>query len=102
MIQIWYQKRNGEVFQRIRSTPIEHRVGEYTSMGWKVLAIKYLYGKRFYSKDEYDYLIDKHYKRHKRIFKLKKKLSYLYRNLIYFFSLMVLFRLFELTIKISF
>lgn len=72
---ITYQKRNGTVFQRIRNTYLPYRVGDTTSMGWKVLDIKYKYGNKYYSSMEYDRLIDKRWKREKKLLQFKKDLS---------------------------
>ena len=73
MILITYQKRNGDIFQRVRNTYTSYRVGEETSMGWKVLDIKYKYKDRYYSYAEYDRLIDKAWQKDKRRFKIKKE-----------------------------
>ena len=72
---ITYQKRNGTVFQRIRNTYLPYRVGDTTSMGWKVLDIKYKYGNKYYSSMEYDRLIDKRWKREKKLLQFKKEIS---------------------------
>lgn len=72
---ITYQKRNGTIFQRIRNTYLPYRVGDTTSMGWKVLDIKYKYGNKYYSSMEYDRLIDKRWKREKKLLQFKKDLS---------------------------
>lgn len=58
MYQITYQKRNGEVFYRIRNT-IPGAIGDETSMGWIILDIKYLFKKDYYSFVEYKQLMRK-------------------------------------------
>ncbi len=69
MIQVTYQKRDGTIFQRLRETYLLHKVGKTTSMGWKVLAIKYQYKDKFYSEFDYSMLL---YKK-KQLFLKKQK-----------------------------
>ena len=59
MIQITYQKRNGNILQRLRKTMLPYRIGDTTSMGWKVLNIEYEYNQKFYTYYEYNKLIHK-------------------------------------------
>ena len=49
MYLITYQKRNGDVFCRIRNTIPYHTDGGTTSMGWKILDIKYRFKDNFYT-----------------------------------------------------
>ena len=58
-MQITYQKRNGCVFQRMRETALPYKIGEETSMGWKVLNIEYEYNNEFYSEHDYYKMIQK-------------------------------------------
>ena len=44
-----YQKKNGDIIERKRATFPEHQIGEYTSMGWKILDIKHEYKNKYYS-----------------------------------------------------
>jgi hypothetical protein len=57
VMQITYQKKDGCVFQRLRNTMIPYKIGDETSMGWKVLNIEYEYNDKFYSENEYHTLI---------------------------------------------
>ena len=59
MIQITYQKRNGNILYRLRKTMLPYRIGDITSMGWKVLNIEYEYKNKYYSYYEYNKLIHK-------------------------------------------
>lgn len=59
MVQITYQKRNGCIIQRIRSTVLPYKIGDTTSMGWKVLNIEYEYKNKFYSEYKYSLLLHK-------------------------------------------
>lgn len=62
-MQITYQKRDGCVMQRQRSTMLPYKIGEITSMGWKVLNIEYEYKNKYYSEYEYNRLIYKNKQR---------------------------------------
>jgi hypothetical protein len=73
VLQVTYQKRNGVIFKRLRDTTPPYRVGEETSMGWKVLNIEYEYNNKFYPSYEYYKLIDKHKQKIIRHNQLKKK-----------------------------
>lgn len=58
--KIIYQKQNGDIFERNRTTLPTQRIGEYTSMGWKILDIKYYCQYKWYTTDEYyDYKVAK-------------------------------------------
>ena len=59
MYLISYQKRNGEVFCRIRNTIPDCGIGHETSMGWKVVDIKYWFKNGFYSTSQYNKLYTK-------------------------------------------
>lgn len=73
MLQVTYQKRNGVVFKRLRDTTPPYRVGEETSMGWKVLNIEYKYNNKFYPSYEYYKLIEKNKQKIIKRIQLKKK-----------------------------
>lgn len=59
MLQITYQKRNGNIIKRLRKTLLPYKIGETTSMGWKVLNIEYEYNNKYYTHSEYNRLIYK-------------------------------------------
>lgn len=59
MVQITYQKPNGCIFQRYRNTTLPYKIGEITSMGWKVLNIEYEYNNKYYSEFQYNMLMNK-------------------------------------------
>lgn len=67
-MQITYQKRDGNIIHRLRETDLPYKIGDTTSMGWKVLNIEYEYNNKFYSQYNYNILINKN----KQLF-LKKK-----------------------------
>lgn len=94
MIQITYQKRNGEIFQRYRTTYCTYRVGDTTSMGWKVLDIKHKWGNNYYNYNEYCKLVDQAFEKDKRRYKMKTTLKNVFRNINQTMTFLILFRLF--------
>ena len=58
-MQITYQKKDGSIIQRIRNTILPYKIGETTSMGWKVLNIEYEYNNQYYPESEFNKLIHK-------------------------------------------
>lgn len=73
-MQITYQKRDGCIIQRLRNTMLPYKIGEITSMGWKVLNIEYLYNNKYYP--EFEYYSIMHNNKQKYI--KKKQLKELY------------------------
>mgnify|MGYP006923307162 CR=1 FL=1 len=68
MIQMTYQKANGEIIQRIVNTYTPYNIGDTTSMGWYVKDKRYRYKNKYYSRADYDTLIDKSYKWNRKTF----------------------------------
>ena len=58
-MQITYQKRDGSIFYRYRETDVPYKIGEETSMGWKILNIEYKYKNEYYSLYNYNIMIQK-------------------------------------------
>lgn len=58
-MQITYQKRDGCIFQRYRNSMIPYKIGDTTSMGWKVLNIEYEYNNKYYTQSEFNKLVHK-------------------------------------------
>lgn len=58
MLQITYQKKDGDIIQRYRNTELPYKIGDTTSMGWKVLNIEYEYNNKYYSKRDYLLLVN--------------------------------------------
>lgn len=69
-MQVTYQKRDGTIIQRIRNTMLPYKIGQETSMGWKVLNIEYEYNNKYYPEYEYNMLI--HKRKQKCILKQQK------------------------------
>lgn len=75
-MQITYQKNDGSIIQRERNTMLPYKIGETTSMGWKVLNIEYEYKNKFYSQYEYNVLLNKN----KQKYIKKKQVKEIYIN----------------------
>lgn len=58
-MQITYQKKDGCIIKRLRKSLLPYKIGEETSMGWKVLNIEYEYKNKFYPEYKYHMLIHK-------------------------------------------
>ena len=82
-MQITYQKNDGTIIQRYRNTPLSYKIGENTSMNWKVLNIEYEYNKLIYKNKQ------------KCIKKMQRKELYIshLRNLMYYCAAVVLVNL---------
>ena len=72
MYQITYQKRNGEVFFRIRNSLPSYSIGEETSMGWIIKDIKYRHNNNYYSYKQYKDINKKVYKWNRMLINIKK------------------------------
>lgn len=94
MIQMVYEKRNGQLVFRIRTTEPPYKIGDRTSMGWIVKDIRYKYKDKFLTRHDYDNAIDKAWIRRRKIDKFNQKLSVYCKQLIYFFSFMLMARAF--------
>lgn len=73
-MQITYQKNDGSIIQRYRKTMLPHKIGDETSMRWKVLNIEYEYNNNYYPEYKYNMLIQ----RDKKAFIKKQQARQLY------------------------
>ena len=100
MMQITYQKSNGCIIQRQRNTALPYKIGETTSMGWKVLNIEYEYNNKFYPEYKYNMLVQND----KKVFIKKKQTIELctreFKAFIYCFISILLLNLLKLMIGI--
>lgn len=92
-MQITYQKSNGNIIQRLRKSELPYKIGDTTSMGWKVLNIEYQHNNNYYSKNEYNSLIQKD----KKVSTKKKQTTELiireFKAFIYYFIAVLLINL---------
>ena len=83
-MQITYQKRDGSIIQRYRNTALPYKIGQETSMGWKVLNIEHEYNNKYYTDNEYYTLL---HKNKQKILKRKQTKEYYmnqFRTLMYY------------------
>lgn len=96
MVQITYQKNDGCIFHRYRKTDVPYKIGETTSMGWKVLNIEYEYKNKYYPEYEYNKLKYKD----KQVFIKKKEtiesLKVEFKNFLYCFLAILLINFFKI------
>jgi len=97
VIQMIYQKANGQLVFRIRTTIPPYKIGDRTSMGWIVKDIRYKYKDKFLTRHDFDVAIDNDWKKDKKKKQIKENLLNLYKYIVYSTSLLLLFRLFELS-----
>ena len=83
-MQITYQKRNGNIIQRFRETTLLYKIGDTTSMGWKVLNVEYEYNKKYYPEYQYRMLIRKKIQRYATINQIKEKSIIHIKTLLYY------------------
>lgn len=100
MVQVTYQKNNGCIFKRQRNTTLPYKIGDTTSMGWKVLNIEYEYNNKFYSEYNYNKLLNKD-----KQTSIKKKqtielITREFKTFIYYFIALILLNLLKMLIGI--
>lgn len=96
MIQMTYQKKNGEIIRRTISSFSPYRIGDTNSYGWKVIDIKYNYNNKYYPKSEYDALVYKSLNRSRIISRYKRSFVKFYKELIYVVYLLLITRVFQI------
>lgn len=76
---ITYQKRDGSIFVRLLNNPYNKKIGEITSMGWKVLDIHHYYDGNFMHEHDIKVFRDVIYKKRKPFRKIivKRLISFL-------------------------
>lgn len=83
VIQVTYQKRNGSIIRRLRNTLLPYKIGDITSMGWKVLNIEYEYNNKYYTYYEYSKLINKQHQKQQKKKQLKELYLHYTKSLLY-------------------
>lgn len=94
MLQITYQKKDGSIIKRHRNTEPPYKIGQITSMGWKLLDIEYEYKNNYYSAYQYNILLQKD----KNIYLRKKKAKTLFlkemKTFIQYFIVLIILKCF--------
>ena len=83
MIQVTYQKNDGTIIQRYRKTMLPYKIGDETSMRWKVLNIEYD-NNNYYPEYEYDMMIHKRKQKYIRNNERRKMYMYHIITLMYY------------------
>ena len=99
-MQITYQKKDGSVMQRFRNTILPYKIGDTTSMGWKVLNIEYEYNNKYYPEYKYNILRQKDKRKY---FKKKKAIEFCkneFKMFLYCFITIVFIYLFKMLLGI--
>lgn len=99
MVQVTYQKRNGCIIQKYRKTEPPYKIGEETSMGWKVLNVEYELNNKYYSSTDYYSML--HQNKHRFIRKQKNKELYMnnFRTLMYYCAAVVIVNLLKFILE---
>ena len=83
-MQITYQKRDGSIMQKFRNTMLPYKIGDSTSMGWKVLNIEYEYKGKYYPEYQYNMLIYKNKQRYMKRKQFKEQCISKTKTLLYY------------------
>lgn len=85
MIKVTYKKANGEIFSRKRNTFFSYKIGDITPIGWEILSIEYKFKDKYYNKSDYDYLLEKSFRKDKKKIEIKQRINLLYKYVNHFF-----------------
>lgn len=99
-MQITYQKSNGCIIQRQRNTALPYKIGDTTSMGWKVLNIEYEYNNKFYPEYKYNILIHKYKQSSIKKKHILELITREFKTFIYYFIALILLNLLKMLIGI--
>ena len=100
MIQETNKKRDGDIIHRLRNTILPYKVGDTTSMGWKVLNIEYEYKNKYYPEYEYNVLIAKNRKKVIKIRETKDKILNEFKTLLYYFIVIIMYHYIKILLGI--
>lgn len=95
MIQMTYQKKNGQIIKRTITGFSPYRVGDINSYGWEVIDIKHFYKGKWYSKRDFEIMISKNQDNFRKKIKMRNFISNLYKNVGYFLELMIMLKIFD-------
>lgn len=99
MVQTIYQKKNGEIVDRITTFTSNYKIGEVNGNGWKVLDIKHKYKGKYYPVDQYYQLLTKSLEREKKKIILLNNIKYIYENINRILGFIILIKILEALIK---
>ena len=100
MVQVTYVKRNGDILRRTIEGYTPYRIGDINSYGWKVTDVKYKWkDNKYYSRSEYDRLVNKSISLNRKIIKYKRTIERVYKELAYILYLLIIARVFQVITK---
>lgn len=99
-MQITYQKKDGCIFQKYRTTTLPYKIGETTSMGWKVLNIEYEYNNQYYSESEFNKLMHKCKQESIKRIQTREVCINEFKKFMYYFIAVLLINFFKMLIGI--
>lgn len=76
--------------QKFRNTMLPYKIGETTSMGWKVLNIEYEYKGKYYPQYKYNMLIQNSKQKYIRKKQIKELCMKEAKTLLYYFIVMII------------
>ena len=79
-----YQKKDDLIYRAVKTKPM-YKVGDTTSMGWKVKGIQHLYNGKVYSRYEFNNKLQHKRKMHEKVNALSDNLGRLLNYLVWFF-----------------
>ena len=98
-MQITYQKRDGSIITRYRNTALPYKIGDETSMGWKVLNIMYEYKNQYYTQYEYNRIMYNNKQKYIKKREVKEKVVSCVKSLLYFIVIDII--LYYIKIRLS-
>lgn len=78
---ITYQKENGDILIRPCSSTYGKRVGDETSMGWKILDIHYKHGDNYYCYEDFMRIFRNEFEKELKERKKKKLIKFAIKKL---------------------
>ena len=100
MVQVTYQKRDGSVIQKQRNTMLPYKIGETTSMGWKVINIEFEYNNKLYSEHDYGRIIQTKKRKYIRRKQIRELITKELKTILYYILIIMMYNLISILIRI--
>ena len=101
VVQVTWQKKNGEIVERYLHLYSTFKIGECNAWGWRVINIKYYFKGKYYPYSEYYNLLNKIHKKEQNIALWRQKMASTYKSIYRLSFLLIFFRYFMEHIKNS-
>ena len=99
-MQVTYQKRDGSVIQKQRNTMLPYKIGETTSMGWKVINIEFEYNNKLYSEHDYGKIIQTNKRKYIRRKQTRELITKELKTILYYILIIMMYNLISILIRI--